>query len=230
MVSIEISADQESKLHSILDKGLEVFNLKSELFSPSKSVSNTITSNQSLSISEATFKNELEKLQEKIISLEQKLKPTKSIQNTPRFQKSLKKSKSKVEFEDPYDFHYKKPKTPKKSKKPKKSFHRIFNELTEELNYEIESNEKLRKSNLKLKNEIISCKNLKPRLRTLREDFELLTQSYERSEEIRKKQKAIIEDLKQQLPSISPPISEYSKTSPIIKQKQGRISKLTIKQ
>lgn len=192
MLEIEISADQESKLHSILDRGFEVFNLKPDNYESHQS---SVKHSQSQSITESVFKSELEKLQDKIEELEDRVKPHKNTKETPRFIEQIKRPElTDISSDDDYSYTRK----PKNIKKPRNLKPKI-NDLQVKLKAQKEKNDNLLKSNSVLRSDLISCKSLKSKLQNLKEDLLLLTESYERSETIRKKQKEVIMSLKERL-------------------------------
>lgn len=206
MLSLELSADQEDRLNSILDRGLESFSQSPEPISVSK------LSNSYISDTSSILKSDLGSLQSKIANLESRLSGTKNsykAHKTPNKFRSESPTqtilrnlqKSELELEELENSITMTPN--KKELLPKKN-----DNIRAELVSERQRNIQKRKENDSLRKKLNYKEDLESKLIRLQEDYNTLMQSFDRSENIRLKQKEVIEGLKSEIVECDDKLSE----------------------
>ncbi|CAG9320832.1 unnamed protein product [Blepharisma stoltei] len=197
MFSFELSADQEERLNSILDKGIESFNQSPEKFTEIP-ISNSFISDQS---TQQIFKSDLEGMQDKIAILESRVQNSQTHKRSKSSSRYRSESpselilrsihKSELEIEEMERSIMSTSSSSKDIPLTKKS-----DSFKAELFSERQKNIQKRKENELLRKKLNHKEDLQMKFARLQEDYNILMQSFERSENIRLKQKEVIEQLK----------------------------------
>ncbi|OMJ75348.1 hypothetical protein SteCoe_25545 [Stentor coeruleus] len=246
-MNIELSPNQERRLHSILDRGLDALHESSDSISRASPVPIKNDLNFSSSFNESSNKpsspskdqekpgqinSELKILQEKLALLESRLtknsenlnqKTTKrknqspgnsfklssnnSSRNSSTRNRSNRRNDSKeriknIENSEKQIVKMERSITPSPSKKGMMNM-RLVEKTSMMVEKERRIGEKLRKENEALRKELGKRDDLKNVINKLQDDYNELALSFERSEAVRKKQKELISQLKNEIKSLN---------------------------